>query len=136
MPEGTQSTRMAIAQQFWAHIGHRDLGQGIDLLSPHATARIPGSHALAGTFAGRDEIVRHLRDLYERTGGTFDAYKWEDWMLGENHVAALASVHFNTNGQMYKGRHLLLVRFDISDKIVEIAVLFEDQRSVERFLGP
>jgi len=136
MPEGTQSTRMAIAQQFLAHIGHRDLGQGMELLSPNAKSRVPGSHALAGAFSGRDEIVRHLMDLYERTGGTFDAYKWEDWLLGEDHVAALATVHFNTKGQMYKGRHLFLVRFDTDDKIEEITVFFEDQRSVERFLGP
>jgi len=135
MPEGTQPTRLAIAQQFMAHIGHRDVDHGIELLSPNATSRIPGSHALAGTFSGRDEIMRHLINLYERTGGTFDAYKWEDWMLGEHHVAVLASVHFNTKGQMYEGRHLLLVRFDIDDKVEEIAVFFEDQRSVERFLG-
>jgi ketosteroid isomerase-like protein len=136
MPEGTQPTRMAIAQQFLAHIGHRDLDQGIELLSPDATARVPGSHALAGTFSGRDEIIRHLINLYERTGGTFEAYKWDDWMLGELHVAALASVHLNTKGQMYKGSHLLLVRFDIHDKIDEITVFFEDQRSFERLLGP
>ena len=136
MPEGTHPKRMTIAQQFLAHIGHRDLDQGIELLSPDATYRVPGNHALAGTFSGHDEIVRHLMRLIERTGGTFDAFKWEDWMLGEYHVAALANVHLNTKGQMYKGRHIFLVGFDTHDKIEEITVFFEDQRSAERFLGP
>ena len=36
MPEGTHPTRMAIAQQFLAHIGHRDREQGIELLSPQS----------------------------------------------------------------------------------------------------
>ena len=133
MPEGT---RLAIARQFLAHIGHRDVDQGIELLSADATSRVPGSRALAGTFSGRDEVMRHLTDLYERTGGTFDAYKWEDWMVGEHHVAALADVHFDAKGQMYEGRHLLLVRFDLDDKIEEITVFFGDQRSIERLLGP
>jgi ketosteroid isomerase-like protein len=127
---------MAIAQQFLVLVGHRDVGEGIELLSPHATYTVPGSHALAGTFSGRDEIMRHLGTLFERTGGTLDAFKWEDWMLGEHHVAALANVHLNAKGQFYKARHLLLVRFDVHDKIEEITVFFEDQRSAERFLGP
>ena len=68
--------------------------------------------------------MMHLMRLFERTGGTFDAFKWEDWMLGEYHVAALANVHLNTKGQMYKGRHLFLVRFDKDDLIQEITVFF------------
>ena len=136
MPEGAHPTRMAIAQQFLVLVGHRDVGEGIELLSPHATYRVPGSHALAGTFSGRDEIMRHLISLFERTGGTLDAFKWEDWMLGEHHVAALADVHMNTKGKIYKARHLFLVRFDGHDKIEEVTVFFEDQRAAERFLGP
>jgi ketosteroid isomerase-like protein len=135
MSEGPQPTRMAIARRFLVLIGHRDVEQGIELLSPDATYRVPGSHALAGTFSGRDEIIRHLISLFERTGGTLDAFKWEDWMLGEHHVAALADVHMNTKGQIYKARHLFLVRFDAHDKIEEITVFFEDQRAAERFLG-
>ncbi len=135
MPDGAQPTRMAIAQQFLVLVGHRDVDQGIELLSPNAKYHVPGVHALAGTFSGRDEIMRHLMNLFDRTGGTFDAFKWQDWMLGEQHVAALAHVHINAKGQMYKARHLFLVRFDGHDKIDEITVFFEDQRSAERFLG-
>jgi ketosteroid isomerase-like protein len=135
MPEGTPETRVAIAQQFLVVVGHRDIDQGIEFLAPHATYRVPGTHALAGTFSGRDEIMRHLITLFERTGGTLDVFKWEDWMVGESHVAALAKVHINTKGQMYSARHLFLVRFDIHDKIEEVTVFFEDQRAAERFIG-
>jgi ketosteroid isomerase-like protein len=136
MPEAAPPTRMAIAQHFLVLIGHRDVDRGAELLSPHATYRVPGSHALAGTFSGREEIMGHLISLFDRTGGTYDAFKWEDWLLGEHHVAALANVHLNTKGQIYKARHLFLVRFDMHDKIEEITVFFEDQRAAERFLGP
>ena len=136
MPDGPPPTRVAIAQQFLVLVGHRDVDQGIELLSPQATYHVPGIHALAGTFSGRDEIMRHLISLFDRTGGTYDAFKWQDWMLGEHHVAALAIVHINTKGQIYKARHLYLVRFDIHDKIEDVTVFFEDLRSAERFLGP
>jgi ketosteroid isomerase-like protein len=136
VPEGPSPTRISIAQQFLVHIGHREFDRGVELLSPNATYRVPGSHALAGTFSGGEEITRHLVSLFERTGGTYDAFKWEDWMLGEQHVAALANVHINTKGQIYKARHLYLMRFDVHDKIEDITVFFEDQRSAERFLGP
>jgi ketosteroid isomerase-like protein len=136
VPEEPHPTRIAIAQQFLLLIGRREFDRGVELLSPNATYRVPGNNALAGTFSGPQEIMGHLVSLFERTGGTYDAFKWEDWMLGENHVAVLANVHINTKGQMYKARHLYLTRFDAHDKIDDITVFFEDQRAADRFLGP
>ena len=60
-----------------------------------------------------------------------DTFKWEDWLVGEQHVAALADVHIHMQGKRYKSRHLFLVGFDTDDKIVEIVVFFEDEHSAE-----
>jgi ketosteroid isomerase-like protein len=62
--------------------------------------------------------------------------KWEDWLLGEDHVAALADIRAQADGQVYTGRYLFLVRFDIDDKIADVIVFIEDERAAERFFGP
>jgi len=134
MTEAAFPQRLATAEQFVMHIGHRDFDRSIELLSPNVKYRVPGNHALAGVFSGREEVTGHLIDLVDRTAGSFDALKWEDWMLGENHVAALADIHIQSAGQRYEGRVLFLVRFDIDDKIVEIVVYLEDERGLERLL--
>ena len=135
MPEGTRPTRLAIAQEFLMSVGNDNVGPSMALLSPHATYRVTGNHALAGVFSGTEDIARHLAALHQRTGGTFETVKWEDWMVGEQHVAALSDVHIRSGGQKYMARHLTLVRFDADDKILEITVLFEDESSMARFIG-
>jgi ketosteroid isomerase-like protein len=135
MSGGAPPSRLAIAQKFLTHIGHRDFEEVLDLLAPNAVYRAPGHHELAGVFTGRDEISAHLQTLFERTQGTFDTLKWEDWMLGEYHVAALADVHVQIQGYRYNSRHLMLVRFEGDDKIAEIILFFEDERSLERLFG-
>jgi hypothetical protein len=117
------------------HIGHRDFGPAATVLSPAVTYRVAGEHALAGTFSGREEVCSHLSDVVERTMGTMDAIKWEDWMLGEHHIAAWGEVHVRSKGRVFSGRRLIMLRFDVDDKIDEVIVLFEDQRAIERFLG-
>ncbi len=136
MGSGTAySSRIEITQQFLAHIGHGDLDQSARLLSPDATYRVMGSHPLAGVFSGKEAICQHLVQLYERTKGTFDTVKWEDWMLGENHVAALASIRVQSRGKIYKGRNLFVVRFNSEDKISEVNIFFEDAEAAERFFA-
>lgn len=136
MPTSAHTTRLGAAQQFVMHIGHRDSEQAMELLSPQVTYRVQGHHALAGVFSGREEVTRHLMLLLERTRGTLDALKWEDWLLGEDHVAALADIRAQADGQVYTGRYLFLVRFDIDDKIADVIVFIEDERAAERFFGP
>jgi hypothetical protein len=47
----------------------------------------------------------------------------------------LAKIVIQAAGQRFEGLVLFLLRFDIEDKIVEIVVLPEDVRSLERILG-
>jgi ketosteroid isomerase-like protein len=135
MPEDARPTRLSIAREFLTSIGKGDVGPALALLSPQAVYRVTGRHAMAGVFSGSEDIAHHLALLYQRTKGTFDTVKWEDWLVGEEHVAALSDVHMDVDRRMYSARHLTLVRFDLDDLIREITVYFEDEPSLERFLG-
>jgi ketosteroid isomerase-like protein len=128
-------SRIQIAQRLASHFGHRDFDQCIDLLSENVTYRVGGNHALAGTFHGRDEVIAHAMDLVNRTGNTFDTFKWEDWLVGENHVATLLRAHATEHGATLELRLLVLMGFDPSDKVSEVTIFFEDASSAERFFG-
>jgi ketosteroid isomerase-like protein len=134
MPDSTH--RLARAQLFLTHIGRGDFLQAIDLLSENVTYRAQGNNALAGLFTGRDAVIRHLTELVERTKGTFEAFKWEDWLIGEHHVVGLSSVHAQSHGRIYKGRSLTVLGFNVAEEIEHITVFFEDQNAIDRFIGP
>jgi YceI-like domain/FAD binding domain len=58
--------------------------------SPGATHQVLGLHALAGTFSTPAEIVEHHDGLASCTMGTFEATKWDDWLVGEEYVGCVA----------------------------------------------
>ena len=80
-------------------------------------------------------MARHLVELAERTGGAFESLKWEDWLVGSDHIAVVAKVLIEVSGQRTVSSVLFLLRFDVDDKIAEIVVFPEDIRSIERVLG-
>jgi ketosteroid isomerase-like protein len=136
MPDSTRHERLATAQQFLTHIGGGALDQAMDHLAEQVTYRAQGNNALAGVFIGRDAVARHLHQFVERTRGTYEAFKWDDWLQGEHHVAGLASVHAQSEGRIYKGRTVTVVRFNVADEIEGITVFSEDQGALDRFIGP
>jgi hypothetical protein len=136
MPDSTHHGRLAQAQLFLTHIGGGKLDQATDHLAAQVTYRAQGHNALAGVFVGRDAVARHLHEFVERTRGTYEAFKWDDWLQGEHHVVGLASVHAQSQGKIYKGRTVTVVRFNVADEIEGITVFFEDQEALDRFIGP
>jgi ketosteroid isomerase-like protein len=128
-------TRLQIAKSLAAHLGHRDFDQYIGLLSEDVTYRVGGNHALAGIFHGRDEVAAQMRGVVDLTGSSFDTVKWEDWLVGEHHVAAVVQVHAQGHGAIVTARQVVLLKFDPADKISEITVLVDDAGSIERFVG-
>jgi len=136
VPDSTHPDRLARAQQFLTHISRGDFVEAIDLLSEKVTYRAQGNNALAGLFTGRDAVIRHLTELVERTKGTFEAFKWDDWLIGEHHVVGLSSIHAKSDGRIYKGRSLTVVGFNAAGEIEHITVFFEDQGALDRFIGP
>lgn len=132
----SQPTRLVIAEHFLRGIGRPDPdldGLG-GLLTEDVVYRALARNSLTGTFSGRDAVIAHLREVAEVTQGTYDAIKWEDWLIGEFHVAALVDVHMQVDHRLYRGRHLVLVSFDLHDKIEAITVFFEDPDALDRVI--
>jgi ketosteroid isomerase-like protein len=135
MPETTPTSRLAVAQDLFKHLGRGDSAPVLALLSPKASYRVSGDHALAGSFSGPEEIAEHLSHLFELTSGTLDSVKWEDWLVGEYHVAVWADIQMSEGARQFAGRALFLMRFDRDEKIDEVIVLPEDPPSLGRFVG-
>lgn len=115
------------------HIGHRDHDQAMALLSSEVKYRVAGDHDPPWRYFGSEDVAAHLCELSERTGGTFEAIKWEDWLVGDFHVAAWADIQAQQPGRRFAGRVMFLLRFDLDDKIDEIIVLPEDPSEAARF---
>jgi ketosteroid isomerase-like protein len=126
---------MQAAQEVARRMGHREIEQAMQYLSPNVVYRVSGQHALAGAFHGVDEVLAHLLDLAERSSGTFDAYKFEDWLVSENSVAAVVDAHMQGHGAMLTERNIFLFGFDGSDLISEIGIFFQNVEAIERFFG-
>jgi ketosteroid isomerase-like protein len=136
MTGSSTATRLGTAQQFVMLVGGREFDEAIKLLSPQVSYRVEGNHALSGTFTGRETVKEHLVTLDRRSLGTLETVKWEDWLVGEDHVAAIATVSMSAHGRLYVGRILSLVGFDMADRIVAFTIFFEDEDSALRFFGP
>jgi ketosteroid isomerase-like protein len=135
MPDPTPHPRLAITREFLQRVARADLAEAVKLLSDDVTYRAEGNNALAGSFSGRDGVVRHLLQIIEKTRGTFETFKWEDWMVGEHHVVGLGAIHAQAEGRIFRGRTLTLVSFNIADEIHAITVFFEEPDAMDRFIG-
>ncbi|MGH3628039.1 MAG: hypothetical protein ACRDRL_11450 [Sciscionella sp.] len=126
--------RLQLAEQFVACIDRADVEGATKLLSSSAEYRVEGVHPLAGTFLA-DEVEDHLRALVQRTSGTMDPTKFEDWLTGEHYVGCVLRVTFHANRRRFAGRVFYLLRFDDVDLIDQFTVFFEDADAISRFLG-
>lgn len=122
-----------VAQDFLKRSFRDDPDGADELLDPKVTYRVPGTHRLAGTFEGPGAVVGHLQHLRQFTDNTIDVLKWEDWMLGVNHVAALVDVRIEHEGSLLTLRSIFLFAMTADDKIHQIEVFFSDQRAIDRF---
>ena len=135
MTEASEPTRAAKATHFLRHVGKEDLAETLQLLSTQVHYHVVGDHALSGTFTGRDAVAGHLIEIAERTSGRLDPFKEEDVMVGVDHVSVLVNVRMQSKGVTFRGRYLILMRFDPHDKIDQVTVFFEDEAAISRFFG-
>jgi len=136
-PDGTSqdasAAHLRTAEHFLALLGRSDVEPVLGLLSPTATYHVSGMHALSGTFSTPEDILGHLHALAARTNGTVEATKWDDWLVGDYHVAGIGRLHMQANRQIYEGRHVFVFTFDLHDKIDAITVFYEDPGAAMRF---
>jgi hypothetical protein len=130
----TSPKRLQLAQHFMTSVGHSDVDGAIGLLSQTAKYRVEGIHSLSGTFSA-GEIADHLIAVFRRTAGTFDATKFDDWLIGEYHAGCVVEVTFHAAGRRYAGHVVFLFRFDSFDLIDKVNVFFDDPDAISRFFG-
>jgi len=134
--QAVKDPHLKCAEDFMTHLGDHEIDEATKLLSPTVTYRVVGSHALAGTFFGPEEVSGHLGRLLEFTRGTLDVLKWEDWLVGESHVATVVDINMRAQGRVFIGKHIFLLQFDTKGLVTGITVFFENEASARRFFGP
>ncbi len=130
-PQGLLPT----ARRFLQLVLQKDFGPAALLLQPDVVYRVPGRSALAGTFSGRDAVVRHLDAVFERADGGVDAIQWEDWLVGVSHVGALLHLHLESRGRRHNDRVFFLLAFGSGGTIADIRLSFDDQEDFDALIG-
>jgi hypothetical protein len=105
----------------------------LGLLSPSATYHVSGMHALSGTFPLPKTYSVTFATFAARAKGTVEATKWDDWLVGDYHLACIGRLHMQADEQIYEGRHMFFFTFDTNDKIDAITVFYEDPAAAMRF---
>jgi ketosteroid isomerase-like protein len=125
--------RSDVVQDFFQRCFHGDLSKAVELLDPNVVYRVPGEHPLAGTFEGAAAVSAHIGQLLRETHHTVDALKWEDWMVGLDHLAGLVKLRAERHGVMDTLRAIFLVTMTSEGRIGGIELFFSDQAEVARF---
>ena len=110
-----------------------ELPESLALLHDDVRFRIPGRAPLSGEFHGRDEVSRHIVQYRGFANDTGDVLKWEDWLVGPGHVAAVATAHMQHPGSLMTTRLVFIAAFSGDGRIKDFEVFFSDPRELERF---
>ncbi len=135
MVAAPEPQRLTNARRFLVHSAESRFEDAAAVLSPVVVYTVPGHHRLAGVFRGPEEVVRHVAALVDFSRGTFEVLQWVDWLVGDEHVAALQYAQAQNSSRIYRGHHLYLLSFDTDDLVSGITVYFGDPAAAERFFG-
>lgn len=101
-------------------------------LAPDVVLHVPGSHALAGTHHGADQLLGFLLATRQLTDAG-EQIELLDVLTGRDHAAALCRVTATRAGRPPLDNHTIhLVRFD-GDQIAEIWLHNRDDFAVNAF---
>ncbi|HEY7382021.1 MAG TPA: nuclear transport factor 2 family protein [Gaiella sp.] len=121
----------ALVRRIFDAFARRDGFALRDVFAEQAVWIVPGDGVMAGTYRGRDEILRFLARLPKETGGTY-ASRLIDVLASDDRAAALYRASGSRNGGMLELDQVLLFR--IEDGLVrEALALPTDPGAFERF---
>jgi len=105
-----------------------------DLFADDAVWTVPGDGIMAGTFRGREQILRFLGRLPKQTGGTYGS-RLIDVLASEERAAALYRASGERRGRRLDLDQVLL--FLLRDGIItEVLALPSDAAAFEEFWAP
>ncbi|HXW34351.1 MAG TPA: nuclear transport factor 2 family protein [Acidimicrobiales bacterium] len=124
--------RMEVAQEFFQRFYRGDVSGAAELLDENVTYHVPGSHQISGLFQGVQAVKDHLEKVIELSEHTVRVVRWVDWMVGVNHLSAIAEVHVQRRGAMHTFKLVYLLEMTPQNKLRRIEVLADDPAAVER----
>jgi hypothetical protein len=108
-----------------------DIATAMSLYADDVVFHYPGSNPLAGTYRGKQEVLRLMGTVMELTKGTFRP-EVHDVVASDEHVAALVTVRAERDGAPVEWRSVDV--FHVRDgKLSEHWVNEVDQETVDRF---
>ena len=121
----------AVVRQIFDAFARRD-GFGLrDAFAEDAVWVVPGDGVMAGTFSGRDAILRFLARLPKETDGTYRS-RLVDVLASDERAAALYRASGERRGRRLDLDQVLLFR--LRDGVVsEVLALPSDARAFEEF---
>jgi uncharacterized protein len=105
MPE----SNITVARDIYDTIAKGDMDHLRDQLSDDVTFHVPGRGPLAGDYQGKDDVLRYLAQVTERTGATI-SFEPQDFLAGQDHAAVLVRVRGERNGRMLDDRGVHVFR--------------------------
>ena len=121
VPSPAARNRLALAQFLLDVIGQCQASDVTGLLSHDVVFELSGPGTLSERASGREATFRALDQLANRVwlsmGGS-----WEDWLVGESHVAALGGEPKRPAGLTDSVREEVLFTFEPGDAISNIQV--------------
>jgi len=120
-PAPSAPARLKVAQFLLDVIGRCEPSDVADLLSPQVVFELVEPGAAIERTSGRDAVFRELAQLANRMWlATGDG--WEDWLIGERHVAALGSAQDRGPDLVDPVCEEVLFTFDPSDVVTSVRV--------------
>jgi len=133
--DSVEPARLVNARRFLMGISTEHSDDVLSLLVPDAVYTVSGHSPLAGVYRGPVGVQEHIRKMLRATLGTIDVLKWDDWLVGQNHVVALQSVQVQGAGMIHRNHLLFLIETDQHDMLTKIQLIFGNQDEADRFLA-
>ncbi len=130
----SEHPNVALARESYDALAKGDIDYIRDrLLAEDVVFHVPGRGPLVGDYRGKDEVVRYLTRYTELTGGSI-RLEPQEFLSGENHVAALVHARGERGGRVLDDHGMHLFRIT-NGKISERWSYPQDLYSTDEFFA-
>ncbi len=127
--------RVTRARRFFLTVLGGDVDGALGELTDDCEYVVPGHSVLSGRYRGRAEVGSRLHRLFELTAGDVDPVKWEDWMVGVDHVSVLVRLNLASGHQRRQTEELFVVAFAPDGRIRSLRMFTGDESAYESLFG-
>jgi uncharacterized protein len=123
-----------VVRRMYDALADGDIEGFVALLDPEVAWTVPGRHDLAGTFTGLPNVLAHLAEVFQRTGGQIVVAVGEV-VAGERCTMAIVDVQLTVDRRTVDDRQVHL--FELRDGRISLVREYHgDEPAMERLLAP